>query len=199
MSRDWKDIETEYITTNISYSKLAEKHGVPEGTLSKYAAKNKWFQKRKDYTEKMVAKTTDGIASQEAEKLTKLKIATDTMTKVIDDILADTQQFYRHIVECKGTKVIENNTENPDVMTLWSEEQIFKKADTKAIRDIVMSLKELTSLVRNLNNIPTQAEWEARQLAMQRLELDKKKADVESNENKEIRIYIEGDAEDYSE
>lgn len=179
MKYNWIEIETEYITTNTSYAKIAEKHGVPLGTLQKYAAKNDWFGKKQDYAEKTVAKTTDKIAKEEAKKLAKLTKAADMMTDVVERILKDTQQFNRHIVG-------------------FGEEKVYQKVDTKAIRDITVAIKELTSVVRNLNNIPTQAEMEAQRIASERLELEKRKADLDLDSNKEIRVIIGGDAEDYA-
>lgn len=179
MKHNWTEIETEYITTHTSYAKIAEKHGVPLCTLTKYAQKNKWFKKRREYTENVVAKTADEIAKHNAKKLAKLTKAADTMTDVVDRILKDAEQFNRHI---NG----------------FGEEKVCKKADTKAIRDITVAIKELTSVVRNLNNIPTQAEMEAQRIASERLELEKRKADMDSDSNKEIRIIIGGDVEDYA-
>lgn len=179
MKHNWTEIETEYITTHTSYAKIAEKHGVPLCTLTKYAQKNKWFKKRREYTENVVAKTADEIAKHNAKKLAKLIKAADTMTDVVDCILKDAEQFNRHI---NGS----------------GEEKVCKKADTKAIKDITVAIKELTSVVRNLNNIPTQAEMEAQRIASERLELEKRKADMDSDSNKEIRIIIGGDAEDYA-
>lgn len=179
MKHNWTEIETEYITTHTSYAKIAEKHGVPLCTLTKYAQKNKWFKKRREYTENVVAKTAEEIAKHNAKKLAKLTKAADTMTDVVDRILKDAEQFNRHI---NG----------------FGEEKVCKKADTKAIKDITVAIKELTSVVRNLNNIPTQAEMEAQRIASERLELEKKKADMDSDSNKEIRVIIEGDAEDYA-
>lgn len=49
---DWKKIKREYIKGGISQRKLAEKHGVPYGTLRKVAEKEKWADLREKAKEK---------------------------------------------------------------------------------------------------------------------------------------------------
>jgi hypothetical protein len=45
---DWKKIKAEYIKGGISYRKLADKHKVPFGTLTRIAGNEKWGElKRK--------------------------------------------------------------------------------------------------------------------------------------------------------
>ena len=60
---DWDKIKTEYITSNISYRKLAEKYGVPFTTLRCAARKGDWFKLRQGYRDNIVTK-----AVKEAEK-----------------------------------------------------------------------------------------------------------------------------------
>ena len=39
---DWKTIETEYVTTDISHRELCEKYGICRSTISKKASEEKW-------------------------------------------------------------------------------------------------------------------------------------------------------------
>lgn len=183
---DWTALEAEYITTKTSYRKLAEKYGISSRTITDYAKKHNWVEKRKRYCGNVVAETVAHSTKSDVNKLVSLIESADTMAGVINAVVSDTKQFNRHIVQKK-----EGHSE-------WSEERVFKKADTKAIRDIVASLKDLTSVIRNLNDIPTMAESEAMALASKRFELDKQKADLESGENKEIKVTMSAEAEEYS-
>lgn len=54
----WDDIKTEYITTDIGTRPLAEKHNVSYSTLRKRAEREKWAQKRTQYS---AAKGADRI------------------------------------------------------------------------------------------------------------------------------------------
>lgn len=49
---DWQTIKTEYITTNTSYRKLCQKHGVSYTTLSNRALDEGWVNAREQYRAK---------------------------------------------------------------------------------------------------------------------------------------------------
>lgn len=53
---DWNVIKTEYITTNISYRKLAAKYGVPFDTLKRRAGDEKWVELRTQHGNKVTTK-----------------------------------------------------------------------------------------------------------------------------------------------
>lgn len=54
---DWNEIKTEYITTNTSYRKLAQKYNIPKTTLEHRAKTEKWFAAKRQYNDRVVAKT----------------------------------------------------------------------------------------------------------------------------------------------
>ena len=56
---DWKKVKTEYITTTISYRKLAEKHDIPFNTLQCRAKKEQWVELRQRHQDKIVAKSVE--------------------------------------------------------------------------------------------------------------------------------------------
>ena len=53
---DWEAIKIEYVTENISYEKLANKHEVPYSTLIKRAYRERWTQEREKYRQEVVKK-----------------------------------------------------------------------------------------------------------------------------------------------
>ena len=53
---DWNAIKTEYITTNTSYRKLAEKYGTTVNAIDLKAKNEGWAEQRKQYNEKTVTK-----------------------------------------------------------------------------------------------------------------------------------------------
>ena len=53
---DWKKIEAEYITTETSYRKLADKYGVDQATIARRAKKHDWVSKRQHHADKTQAK-----------------------------------------------------------------------------------------------------------------------------------------------
>ena len=58
----WRKLKAEYIAGGISQRKLADKYGVPFGTLQKRARVEKWNAKRKKADEKAVEKVTQKTA-----------------------------------------------------------------------------------------------------------------------------------------
>ena len=59
---NWRKIKAEYIAGGISQRAIAEKHGVPFGTLQKRARVEKWNAKRRNAEDKAVEKVTQKTA-----------------------------------------------------------------------------------------------------------------------------------------
>lgn len=108
---DWKKLRKEYISTEISQPKLAEKYGVPVKTLRSRAQREKWGAARAEYREKIGRKLA-GVLSEEyfrkintsAEKLLKdLERARKDLTKtpVVSTergVNAEGHEFFRRTV-----------------------------------------------------------------------------------------------------
>ncbi len=63
---DWKKIKKEYIAGDISYRKLAEKHGVSFSTLEKTARREGWRELKRQADEKSAAKAVEAVSSRNA-------------------------------------------------------------------------------------------------------------------------------------
>lgn len=176
--RDWKQIKTEYITTDISYRKLAAKYNVPMSTLTRIAIKEKWVEGRERYKNKVVAKTVEKMAVKEANKLAKIRTMTDSMVEVVEGIFNDPEQFQRHIIQTRCGEI-------------WdAEERVLKKADTKAIKDITAAIKDLSTVIRNVYDLPTVQEQTAMDHAAARLQLDREKAAMGQTDDGETGIVL---------
>lgn len=81
---DWKKIKTEYITTDTSYRKLAQKHGVGESTIFTRASKEKWVEQKEQYQRKTVAKTLDAISKKEASRASRLETVADKVLDMVE-------------------------------------------------------------------------------------------------------------------
>ena len=100
---DWNKIKTEYITTDTSYRKLAEKHGVGESTLFARASKEKWVEQKEQHQSKTVAKTLDAISKKQVDRAANLVSVADLLLAKVKslvesdaEILSDTQSL-KHI------------------------------------------------------------------------------------------------------
>ena len=69
----WRKIKAEYVAGGISQRKLAEKHGVPFGTLQKRARVEKWNSTRKTAEDKAVEKVTQKTAEAVADNAVTLE------------------------------------------------------------------------------------------------------------------------------
>ena len=100
---DWNKIKTEYITTDTSYRKLAEKHGVGESTLFARASKEKWVEQKEQHQSKTVAKTLDAIIKKQVDRAANLISVSDLLLAKVKslletdaEVLSDTQSM-KHI------------------------------------------------------------------------------------------------------
>lgn len=69
---NWNKVKAEYISTNISYRKLADKYGISRTTLQRRAIKENWFDKRKQKNAKVEAKILDSAEADGIDYKSKL-------------------------------------------------------------------------------------------------------------------------------
>lgn len=183
---DWTAIKTEYITTGINQRELAEKHHIGRSRLTDRCRNEGWVQKRKEYQERCVVKASQKVGNKEVNRLARLMDATSKAIGVAMEAFEDDKQFNRYIIsEGIGGGATE------------TEERIYSKVDTKALKDLTGVLKDLTALMRDFYNIPTAAQAEAQRIAAERLELEKRKADADSTDDG-IQVVISGEAEEWA-
>lgn len=85
---DWQAIKTEYITTDTSYRKLAQKYGVSTTQICNVGRNEKWVEQREQYLNKTTAKTIEKISQQEATRAAKIHSVADKLLGKIE-ALAD--------------------------------------------------------------------------------------------------------------
>jgi len=186
---NWDEIKTEYITTYASQRELARKYGVAPCTISTMSKREGWVKQREQYHAKTIAKSVANSSKREANRLARLM---DTTSKAIDvavKAFGDPDQFNRYLVEKREkylkpvVEVSQDDDYDADAEVSiiaerqWTEEKVFNKVDTKALKDLTAVLKDLTGLMRDFYNLPTYAQAEAQRIAAERLEMDKRKMD----------------------
>lgn len=87
--RDFSAIKAEYITTNMSYRALSEKHGIPITTLSETAKREGWVALRKQARDKAVAEFVEATAHDHAKRALRLNEVADKLLDVIDGALSN--------------------------------------------------------------------------------------------------------------
>lgn len=83
---DWKAIKTEYITTDTSYRKLAQKYGVSTTQICNVGRDEKWVEQREQFLNKTTAKTIEKISQQEAARAAKIHSVADKLLLKIEAI-----------------------------------------------------------------------------------------------------------------
>ena len=199
---NWEELKTEYITTDISQRKLAAKYGIGAVAISTRSKVEGWVEARKQYKAKTLAKTLEKSSTREANRLARLM---DTTTKAIDvavKAFEDESQFNRYLVdrrEAYASPLIDEDGETAISERSWTEEKVFSKVDTKALKDLTSVLKDLTSLMRDFYNIPTPAQAEAQRIAAERLELDRLKATASKETADDIEVIFNAGPEEWNE
>ena len=81
---DWQAIKTEYITTQTSYRKLAQKYGVSTTQICNVGRDEKWVEQREQYLNKTTAKTIEKISQQEASRAARIYSVADKLLNKIE-------------------------------------------------------------------------------------------------------------------
>ena len=81
---DWQKIKTEYITTDTSYRKLADKYGIDQATISRKAKKEDWVSKRQHHADKTQAKILTADTKNKADRAARLMTVADKLLKKVE-------------------------------------------------------------------------------------------------------------------
>ena len=84
---DWQAIKTEYITTDTSYRKLAQKHGVNVTNIAKKASSEGWVEQRKQYANDTQSKTIEAISQQQVKRAEKMQSVADKLLLKIEALV----------------------------------------------------------------------------------------------------------------
>ena len=192
---DWQAIKTEYITTDTSYRKLAQKYGVSYQAICHRSKEEGWIADREQHTNKTVSKAIEKISTKKADKMARIDKLTDRLLDKLEQAIEELDlQLAKHTDK---TKIIEYDNETrpdkPTKETIHEEEKLleFKSIiDRQGLKQIASALKDIKE-VKMLKSELDRREQEAR------IDKLRKEAAVEK-ENNEIKVTIVGDLEEYS-
>lgn len=157
--RNWEQVKTVYLSGTESLRALAERFGIPAGTLCARAAREKWSAEKQHST-------------QTAEPLAAAR-------DCVDRLLAAVQQALNEETALQATRQIKckSKADGPDgvIDRNWVEQEPSGAIDIGRVKEFASVLEELISLKRDLYDLPTGAEAERRQLAKEKLEMAKQK------------------------
>jgi transposase-like protein len=88
---DWKKIKAEYLKGGTSYRKLAEKHGVPFGTVRKVAAKEDWAQLRAQVDTETDTKIAKAEVNRRVSRYERMTAVTDKLLDLVEKAISELQ------------------------------------------------------------------------------------------------------------
>lgn len=152
MAVDWLAIRNDYINGGGSYRKLAEKYGVPFGSLRSRAEKENWLELKKEQLHKIsiktAQKTADAIVKKEVKRAERMMGIHDQLLDKLEQAVSELNMA--QVTNKRKTKVIEyKNGERPDKPTketITENEEILAVAsivDRKGLQQISLALKAL--------------------------------------------------------
>ena len=81
---DWQAIKTEYITTNTSYRKLADKYGVSRVQIGNVGKDENWVELRRQHLDRTVTKTVAAVESAKVNRAKKIQVVADKLLLKIE-------------------------------------------------------------------------------------------------------------------
>ena len=190
---DWQAIKTEYITTQTSYRKLAQKYGVSYQAICHRSKEEGWIDQREQHTNKTVSKAIDKISSKKADKMARIDDLADKLLEKLEQAITELDlQLYKHTDK---TKVIEYNNDlrpdKPTKETIHEEEKLLEAksiVDRQGLKQIASALKDIKE-VKMLRSELDKQEQEARIANL------RKQADKDEDKTEEIEVVFVGGEE----
>lgn len=101
---NWSKIKSEYITsTDTSYRKLSEKHGISYQAICRRSKDEGWIEQREQYMNNTVTKTINRISEKQVDRAANLVAVSDlllakvkSLLEMDSEVLMDTQGM-KHI------------------------------------------------------------------------------------------------------
>ena len=189
MDINWDAVRTLYVTTQLSLAEVARREGLKAHTVTERSRKDGWVAARMAFRAEAAAQAVDLAVDNEANRLAKIINAANSMASVIEAVYKDPEQFQRHVV-------VDTITDEDGGKGVLTVEKQFRAVNTKAVRDMTAAIKDMTLVLRNLHNLPTQAEAEAQRIAAERLKLEQRKAEAAEKAaevDREIVFRFEGE------
>ena len=135
----------------------------PFHLLSCHKADN-WYNEKKQYQKFLAAEVTGRVYSMQADLLEQELRAVNMISDVIHKTIQDPHQFNRHLV---------NNVSGE------TEELILSKVDTRAMLDLMKTIKLLVDVKQSILGITGVEHQERMDIARARLSLDKDRLELD--------------------
>lgn len=158
MSADWLKIRNEYISGNISYRKLAEKHEVSFATLQSRAKKEHWAEERDRQHDKIKTEvgqqTAAVIVKKEVDRISRILSTADLLLARVEEAAG---QLDTHIVTNRvKTKKVTYNSKSKATKEVTTEEELKAvvpgPVDRLGLQQVAAALKSIKDTVQAVDS-----------------------------------------------
>ena len=192
---DWQAIKTEYITTDTSYRKLAEKYGVSYVQIGNVGKEENWVELRKQHLDSILTKS---LAADTRKKVDRAKRLRDAADRLLDKVEKAIDELDLQMVTHKDkTKTIEyNNPQRADKPTkevIHEEEKILSFSsiiDRKGLQQIAAALKD----IKDIHGIQSELDKQEQKARIANLQ---KQADKDDSGSYAPTLVVEGLPEEF--
>lgn len=122
---DWQAIKTEYITTDTSYRKLAQKYGVNHAVIGQRAKAEKWVDLRRQHLDKTQTKTLNAISNKQADRAAKLIGVSDLLLNKVKSLLETNEELLVDTTVMRDISVVLKNLK--DIQMIKSEADLLEQ------------------------------------------------------------------------
>ena len=137
---DWQKIKTEYITTNTSYRKLAEKYSVSYQAICHRSKEEGWIAMREQHKNTTTTKTLEKISQQEANRAAKIHSVADKLLLKIEALVdrpgmmpKDVRSLVAAVKDLKEIQSVKSALDEQEQRArIANLQKLAKKEDTQA-------------------------------------------------------------------
>ena len=194
---DWKKIKTEYITTDTSYRKLAQKYGIHYKTISDRGKAEGWVELRSQHRDKTLTKFMEKSSEKQADKMARIDDLADQLLVKLEQAIAELDlQLCTHTDK---TKTIEyNNDRRPDKPT---KETVHEEEKVLEMRSIVdrQGLKQIASALRDIKEVKMLRSELDKQEQEARIANLRRQVDKDENDSSVIEVVFNAGPEEWNE
>lgn len=180
MKVNWTKAKTAYVTSNKSYRDIAKKYKIAPSVVSKKGKEDGWVEARSEYRAKLAQKSLDTCMETEINRLRSLQESAMVMCEELQKALSNKEELYTHVgVESLGM--------GKTKMSEWKLSSI----DSVKARNLCQSLQTMTNTMRNLFEIQTKAQQQQLELAREKMQLERERAERDAKENEDTQYVLE--------
>lgn len=137
---DWQAIKTEYITTDTSYRKLAQKHGIGYQAICHRSKEEGWIAMREQHKNNTTTKTLEKISQQEANRAARIHTVADKLLNKIEALMdrpgmmpKDVRSLVAAVKDLKEIQSIKSDLDEQEQKArIANLQKLAQKEDTQA-------------------------------------------------------------------